>query len=92
MKCQQQGTKTFITHGRRYFILHSLEATVLITVLDEQPNTDNCLNPIKPIPSLAMQSLRIREGLWSVLLYYQTQVIVISRFGKPFIATHDDNK
>ena len=67
----------------KLFFLHSLDAAVLITVLNEQPNMGDCLNPSTPTPSLAMQSLRIREGLLSALLHYQTQVIIISRYGKP---------
>ena len=58
----------------------SLEATILITVL-ELPLMDDPLSPSTPALSLMMRSFRIREGLWSALLSYQTQVITISRFG-----------
>ena len=62
------------------FICYSLEATILITVL-EQPMMDDPLSPSTPALSLMMRSFRIREGLWSALLSYQTHVITISRFG-----------
>ena len=65
------------------FILHSLDAIILITVVNEQPNTDSCLNSIIPTLPHAMQSSRIQESLWSALLYYQIQVIGISRYGNP---------
>ena len=61
--------------------LHSLGATILITVVDEQPNMDNCLNPIAPTPPFTMQSFKIRESLRAALLSYQIQVIEISRYG-----------
>ena len=62
-------------------VLHSLEATILITVVDEQPHMDNCLNPIAPTPPFVMQSFSIRESLRAALLFYQIQVIGISRYG-----------
>ena len=61
--------------------LHSLGATILITVVDEQPNMDNCLNPIPSTPPFTMQSFKIRESLRAALLSYQIQVIGISRYG-----------
>ena len=68
-----------------HIILHSLEATILITVVNQQPSMDSCLNPIAPTPPLAMQTSRIRESLWSALFYYQVQVIGISRYGNPCV-------
>ena len=77
-------------------VLHSLGATILITVVDEQPNMDNCLNPIAPTPPFTMQSFKIQESLRAALLSYQIQVIGISRYGMScvymcinFIATPD---
>ena len=57
-----------------HLILHSLEAAILITML-QRPSRDNPTGP------LVIQSSRIREDLWSALLNYQTRVITISRFG-----------
>ena len=68
--------------------LHSLGATILITVVDEQPNMDNCLNPIAPIPPFTMQSFKIRESLRAALLSNHIQVIEISRYGIRIMYTY----
>ena len=57
-----------------------MEATILITVYEQQ-SVGAPLNLITPTLSPMEQRIRIREGLWSALLSYQTQVIAISRFG-----------